>query len=79
MIQDIDQDESNTIDYNEFLKMMTQKMVRGLRFMCPLRLQCCAAAVMYIFGYCILVREHHLCCIRRTMTWRLGGHTNVLF
>lgn len=26
MIQDIDQDESNTIDYNEFLKLMTQKM-----------------------------------------------------
>lgn len=28
MIQDVDKDGSGTIDYNEFLQMMTMKMVR---------------------------------------------------
>lgn len=30
MIQDVDKDGSGTIDYNEFLQMMTMKMVRVL-------------------------------------------------
>jgi hypothetical protein len=32
MIQDVDKDGSGTIDYNEFLQMMTMKMVRPALF-----------------------------------------------
>ncbi len=31
MIADIDKDENGTVDFNEFVDMMTGKMVRGWR------------------------------------------------
>lgn len=34
MIQDVDKDGSGTIDYNEFLQMMTMKMVRPRPLFC---------------------------------------------
>lgn len=50
MIQDVDKDGSGTIDYNEFLQMMTMKMVRRKGRAakagtaadgCPLSTHCC--------------------------------------
>ena len=35
MIADIDKDNSGTIDFNEFLDMMTAKMVRQIYFVQP--------------------------------------------